>query len=308
MSTLVLGTRGSDLALAQSRQVATQLETAHPGLKVEERVIRTTGDIRSAKSLPAVGGKGAFTLEIENALLSGEIDFAVHSLKDLPPEMPEGLGLAAVPKRASACDVLIRNPKLHPEKISGNPHPKIGTSSLRRSALVLSLHPEWTTAGIRGNVGTRLEKMERENFDAIILAHAGLQRLELEEPLQTQIEILDPRRFIPAPAQGALGIQARNQDESTLALLQSLEDDITRAEILAERTIVRLLGAGCSTPLGALAVAEAGTLTVHACVLSPDGKKRIDADAQGALADAVLIGENVAQKLLSQGAQELLTS
>lgn len=303
MSTLILGTRGSDLALTQSRQVAAWLEAAHPGLKVEERVIRTTGDIRSAASLPAVGGKGAFTLEIEEALLSGEIDFAVHSLKDLPPEMPEGLCLAAVPKRASACDVLIRNPKRRAET-SGL---KIGTSSLRRSALILSLHPDWKTEGIRGNVGTRLEKMERENFDGIILAHAGLQRLQLEASLEGQIEILDPRRFLPAPAQGALGIQARLGDESTLAQLQSLEDETTRAEILAERTIVELLGAGCSTPLGALAVAESETIRVRACVLSPDGKKRIDADADGPMSEAEKVGQAVAQKLLEQGAQELLS-
>jgi hydroxymethylbilane synthase len=298
----VLGTRGSALALAQSRHVAAQLKAAHPDLEIEERIIRTTGDVRSAASLPAIGGKGVFTLEIEAALLSGEIDFAVHSLKDLPPDMPAGLCLAAVPQRASAADVLIHNPEIK----TRNSTLKIGTSSLRRRAMILSLHPDWQVAEIRGNVGTRLEKMQRENFDAIILAHAGLQRLQLEPELQNQLEELDSQAFISAPGQGALGIQARSDDERILTLLNALEDDATRAEIIAERAIVRALNAGCSTPLGALAVLQSGVLSLRACVLSPDGQTRIDAGGKGIPERAGELGQSVAQKLLEQGAQELL--
>jgi hydroxymethylbilane synthase len=301
-SRVVLGTRGSALALAQSRHVATQLQAAHPALQIEERIIRTTGDMRRAASLPAIGGKGVFTLEIEAALLNGEIDFAVHSLKDLPPDMPAGLCLAAVPERAAPADVLIHNSKLKAQ----NSKLKIGTSSLRRRAMILSIHPDWHVQGIRGNVGTRLEKMQRENFDAIILAHAGLQRLQLEPELQEQIEELDSQTFIPAPGQGALGIQSRSDDERILALLATLEHDATRAEIIAERAIVRALNAGCSTPLGALAVATPGVLSLRACVLSPDGQTRIDVQGKGLPERAAELGQSVAQKLLEQGAQELL--
>ncbi len=303
MSILVLGTRGSALALTQARQVAAQLMAAHPGLKVEERIITTTGDVRSAASLPAIGGKGVFTLEIEAALLSGEIDFAVHSLKDLPPDMPDGLCLAAVPQRVSPVDVLIKNLKLKTQ----NPKFLVGTSSLRRRAMILSLHPNWETTAIRGNVGTRLEKIESQNMNATILARAGLHRLELEGLLEEQIVELDPQTFIPAPGQGALGIQARGNDEHTLRLLDALEHAPSRAEIVAERAIVRALSAGCSTPLGALARAEDGVLSLRACVLSPDGDKRIDAQGIGIPERAAELGNSVAQKLIDQGAQEMLT-
>lgn len=303
MSILVLGTRGSALALAQARQVAAQLMAAHPGLKIEERIITTTGDVRSAASLPAIGGKGVFTLEIEAALQSGEIDFAVHSLKDLPPDMPAGLCLAAVPERVSPVDVLITNPKPKTQ----NSKFLVGTSSLRRRAMILSLHPDWETTPIRGNVGTRLEKMENQGMSATILARAGLHRLELEGLLDEQIVELDPQTFIPAPGQGALGIQARSNDEQTLTLLEALEHEASRAEIIAERAIVRTMGAGCSTPLGALARVEGGVLSLRACVLSPDGDKRIEAHGIGIPENAGELGNSVAQKLIAQGAQELLS-
>ena len=303
MSILVLGTRGSALALAQARQVAAQLMAAHPGLQIEERIITTTGDMRSAASLPALGGKGVFTLEIEAALQSGEIDFAVHSLKDLPHDMPDGLCLAAVPQRVSPVDVLITNPRLKTQ----NSKFLVGTSSLRRRAMILSLHPDWETTPIRGNVGTRLEKMESQGMSATILARAGLHRLELEGLLEEQVVELDPQTFIPAPGQGALGIQARSNDETTLTLLEALEHEASRAEIIAERAIVRKLEAGCSTPLGALARVEGGVLSLRACVLSPDGDKRIEAHGIGIPENAAELGNSVAQKLIDQGAQELLS-
>jgi hydroxymethylbilane synthase len=298
---LILGTRGSALALAQSRQVAAQLEAAHPGLKIEERVIRTTGDKQQGQPLPAIGGKGVFTQEIESALLNGEIDFAVHSLKDLPPDMPAGLCLAAVPQRASATDVLIQSIARNPQSAMQ----KVGTSSLRRRALLRSLHPDWQIEDVRGNIDTRLKKLE-ESFDAIVLARAGLQRLQIEEQLKSRMEELDPAVFIPAPGQGALAIQARSDDESTLGILEALEDDATRAAIIAERAVVRVLDAGCSTPLGAYATCDNGVLSLRACVLSPDGTQRIDAQGKSVPDRAADLGNSVTQKLLDQGAKELL--
>lgn len=305
MSTLILGTRGSSLALVQSRQVAQNLQAAHSDLKVEERIIRTTGDKQQGAPLPAIGGKGVFTLEIEQALQSGEIDFAVHSLKDLPPEFPPGLCLAAVPERAGAGDVLILYPKY--SAVEDLPkRARIGTSSLRRSAQLLFQYPNWQVDSVRGNVETRLRKLEDEGFDAIVLARAGLQRLRLEEELQGRLVDLDAATFIPAPGQGALALEARSDDGSTLALLEALEDDAARAAIIAERTIVRVLNAGCSTPLGAYATATDGVLSLQACVLSPDGKQRIFAGGKGVPGRAADLGNSVAQKLLDQGAQELL--
>ena len=313
---LILGTRGSALALAQSRQVVAQLQRAHPDLQIEERIIRTEGDARQNASLPAIGGKGVFTLEIENALLSGEIDFAIHSLKDLPPDMPAGLCLAAVPRRASASDVLILPSPPNPaaqgapgqsvgEEVKGVR--VVGTSSLRRRAMILSLHPDWQIEEIRGNIDTRLSKLESQNFDAIILARAGLQRLRIEEELKNRIVEFDAAQFIPAPGQGALAIQARSDDERAMKILQVMEDDETREAIVAERAVVRVLNAGCSTPLGAHAICENGVLTLRACVLSPDGKNRIDAQGKGIPEFAGELGISVAQKLLDQGAQELLS-
>jgi hydroxymethylbilane synthase len=226
----------------------------------------------------------------------------VHSLKDLPPTMPTGLCLAAVPERADAADVLVRCQA----KSTLNIPACIGTSSLRRKALLYRLHPEWQVADVRGNIDTRLRKLD-ENFDAIVLARAGLQRLQLEEQLASRTETLDPTMFVPAPGQGALAIQARADDESTLLLLEALEHEATRAAIIAERTIVRVLDAGCSTPLGAYATCVNGVLALQACVLSPDGNQRIDAHGKGIPQRAADLGNSVAQKLLDQGARALLS-
>lgn len=307
MSTLILGTRGSALALAQSRQVVAQLQAAHPDLQVEERIIRTEGDARQNASLPAIGGKGVFTSEIENALLAGEIDFAIHSLKDLPPDMPAGLCLAAVPLRASANDVLIGNPALTNSNSPLPPGAKVGTSSLRRRAMLLHARDDLKIEEVRGNIDTRLKKLESENFHAIVLAWAGVQRLGCDDELSARMMVLDEREFIPAPGQGALAIQARSNDERALKILEVLEDDATREAIIAERAVVRVLNAGCSTPLGALAVVENGVLSLRACVLSPDGSTRMDAQGKGIPERAGELGESVAQKLLEQGAKELLS-
>jgi len=348
---LVMGTRGSPLALAQSRQTAAALEAAHPGLIVEERIIRTTGDRQQSAPLPAIGGKGVFTLEIEEALLSGDIDFAVHSLKDLPPELPEGLCLAAIPKRAPACDVCVLReaPRSTPASTSLPFLPqnaRVGTSSLRRSAQLLNLRPDLQIENIRGNIDTRLRKLHEQNFDAIILARAGLERLGIAaeyselcpHPASTggggvqlpshweagalraggeglvaeyssgRIVSLNEYEFVPAPGQGALAIEARANDDRTLELLSEIEDAPTRVAITAERAAMSALHAGCSTPLGAYATVANDQLHLHAVVLSVDGKRRIFGEEQGRVENAEEIGKTVARKLIESGADELLQS
>jgi hydroxymethylbilane synthase len=311
--TLVMGTRGSALALAQSRQVAALLEHVNPGLKVTERIIRTTGDKQQGAPLPQIGGKGVFTLEIEQALLSGDIDFAVHSLKDLPPDLPAGLHLGAIPERASAGDVAILHPDVTAHAQSDErplgrlpEQARIGTSSLRRSAQLLALRPDLRIENVRGNIDTRLQKLRDVPFDAIILAAAGLHRLGVHFPDDKSLLRFNEREFVPAPGQGALALEARADDETTNTLLNAIEHESTRGEILAERATMRFLQAGCSTPLGARAVCEGSSLRMWAVVLSTDGTRRISAEAEGRAADALVIGEQVAQELLRNGARELL--
>jgi hydroxymethylbilane synthase len=305
-----MGTRGSALALAQSRQVARQLETLNPGLRVEERIIRTTGDAQQTAALPAIGGKGVFTLEIEQALLAREIDFAVHSLKDLPPLFPAGLCLAAVPQRESAADVLILHSRFAQSTLCADwqtllpQNARVGTSSLRRAAQLKYLRPDFRIENVRGNIDTRLRKLEEQNFDAIVLALAGLNRLELSVGYAIEF---DQRQFVPAPGQGALAIEARSDDEAVLKVLSSLEHAATRSEIVAERTAMEALNAGCSTPLGARAVASENNLELWGAVLSTDGTRRLFAHVQSTLEASENAGRELASLLQFQGAGELIS-
>lgn len=299
-----MGTRGSALALAQSRQVARELERLHPGLEVRERIIRTTGDRQQGAPLPEIGGKGVFTLEIEQALLSGEIDFAVHSLKDLPPLFPAGLCLGAVPPRENAGDCVILHPRYSTASLDELPTgARVGTSSLRRAAQLKYLRPDLQTESVRGNIDTRLKKLETENFDAIVLARAGLNRLDIAPSVAFDC---DQSTFVPAPGQGALAIEARSDDAHTLQVLSVLDHAATRSEIEAERSVMEALGAGCSTPLGARAVADESTLRLWAVVLSPDGARRLFARHQSTLDGADELGKRVAAMLKEQGAAELM--
>ncbi len=315
-----MGTRGSPLALAQSRQVAAALQQAHPGLQVEERIIRTTGDRQQGQPLPAIGGKGVFTLEIEQALLGGEIDFAVHSLKDLPPDSPPGLCIGAIPQRASAADVGVLSSRLRrvTQQQQSNsvqwpelpPRARVGTSSLRRRAQLLHGRPDLQVEDIRGNVGTRLRKLDEENFDAIVLAEAGLQRLGLLDGGSLLFPLLNlgEEEFLPAPGQGALALEARAGDWAVLDCLQRLEDAATRAAVTAERAVVRGLEAGCTTPLGTRTVVklDEGHLALQAVVLSPDGRNRVAANGSGRFDQAEAIGQSIAEKLVQRGARELI--
>ncbi len=301
---LILGTRGSDLALAQSTMVREALEAAHPGLKVEQRIITTTGDARTAMPLhePTAEGAGLFTKQLEEALLSGEIDLAVHSLKDLPVETPAGLVLPAILPRAPVVDLLISR---HPGGLAGLPSGAVvGTSSPRRALLLKHRRPDLTMVPIRGNVPTRLAKVAAAEgaYDATLLAAAGLRRLghDLSAGALTvnghsvSLEVLD--WMLPAPGQGAIAVETRDGDHAA-DLLRALHDESTARCVGAERLVLRYLGGGCHLALGALATESAGVLSLKA-VFVPDGNATPRfAEASGS--GAVDVARSVADQLLS---------
>ncbi|MDQ7029772.1 MAG: hydroxymethylbilane synthase [Ardenticatenia bacterium] len=242
---LRVGTRGSALALAQARQVIAALRALDPTLRAEEVIVQTSGD-RSSASLRDIGGQGAFTRELEVALLDGRVDVAVHSLKDLPSSLPEGLVVAATPPREDPRDVLV--PRTAADVTTLPPGARVGTGSLRRRAQLLALRPDLRVADIRGNVDTRLRKLEAGTYDALVLAAAGLRRLgrtDLVERYALPLELM-----VPAPAQGILGLECRADDLDTVALLRRLNHAPTFAAAAAERALLRRLGAGCRLPRG----------------------------------------------------------
>lgn len=263
MTTLVLGTRGSDLALAQTRIVAEGLRAGHPGLVLEIRVIRTTGDRRLDLSLSDPGAleKGLFTRELEDALLSGAIDAAVHSLKDLPTEQPPALVVGAILERADPSDVLVSK---HPGGVAGlPPAAAVGTSSPRRKAQLLALRADLRAVDIRGNVPTRLRKLKEDpGMDGLLLARAGLDRLGPSVvPEGVFVEVVP--EILPAPGQGALAVECREDDPATRALLACVHHDETARCVNEERRLLRALGGGCSLPFAALATIENGALRVR---------------------------------------------
>jgi hydroxymethylbilane synthase len=289
-----LGTRGSTLALAQAQSVAAALAGA---AEVEMVPIRTEGDRLAEARLAGVGGKGLFVREIEEALLRGEIDAAVHSLKDLPAEGPAGLVLAAFPRREDARDALVtRSPATVQTLPAGA---RVGTSSPRRRALLLQARPDLAVEPIRGNVDTRLRKLEGGRWVAIVLALAGLRRLGLAPG---HIQPLDPELFVPAVGQGILAVQARADDRRTLATLAAVDDAATRTCALAERAYLSRLGASCNTPVAGHARLEAGTLRLTAMVASEDGREILRAGGAAAAAEAEHLGREVADTLLARGA------
>ncbi len=302
-SPLRIGTRGSPLALWQARHVAALLRPlAHPR-PVELMEIETAGDRIRDAALSQIGGDGVFTKEIQRALLAGIIDVAVHSLKDLPTTFIAGLTLAAVPARGPSGDVFVsRKHKRFDDLPQGA---VVGTSSLRRRSQALHRRPDLMLVNLRGNVETRLRKLEEQNLDAIILAEAGLQRLGLASAIT---EILDPQWMLPAVGQGALGLECRTEDAATLILLDRLNDPPTRQAVLAERALLRGLGGGCLVPIGASARVEGERLTLRGAVLSPDGKQRIAAEMSGMAIEAEVIGRQFAERLLASGAHALLMS
>lgn len=296
---LVLATRGSALARWQAEFVRRGLLAAWPELEVEVHVVRTRGDENSDRPLPEIGERGLFTSALEQALLSGQADLAVHSLKDLPTRDTPGLVLGAVPVRADPRDVLVSRDG---RDLAGlPPGAAVGTSSPRRRAFLLAARPDLEVQPLRGNVETRLRKVEEGQVEAAVLAAAGLTRLGLARRIAA---FLPPERFPPAPGQGALAVQCRAEDEEVLRLLRHLEDEPTRSAVQAERTFLAALGGGCALPVGALGRWRQGSLHLLAAVASPDGSQVLRLEAEGR--DPVGLGRRVAEQALEQGAEGLL--
>ena len=292
---LTIGSRGSQLALWQANHIQNRLESL--GVKVHIEIIKTTGDKITDVPLAKVGGKGLFTKEIEEALLDGRVDLAVHSLKDLPTELPEGLTLAAVPERDLPYDALVGS-RLDDLR----PGAKVGTSSLRRAAQLRALRPDLVIENIRGNLDTRLRKLENGEYDAILLAAAGLRRLGWGDRIA---EVLTPESMCPAVGQGALAIETRSTGDA-LELCRQLDHPPTRAAVSAERSLLASLGGGCQVPIGAHAVIENERLRLRAVVAHPDGRTLLRHDLEGDVSAAESLGREAARALLNDGARRIL--
>ncbi len=290
---LIIASRGSQLALWQAHWVQQQLSALGHQSRIE--IIRTTGDKIIDVPLAQVGGKGLFTKEIEEALLAGRADLAVHSLKDLPTELPAGLVLAATPERQDPRDAIVG--KRLADLRAGA---KLGTSSLRRAAQLRKLRPDLVIEPVRGNLDTRLRKLDEGHYDAIVLAAAGLKRLGWEARIA---EILSPYIVCPAVGQGALGIETAVGHTEPCA---QLDHAPTRAAVTAERALLAALGGGCQVPIGAYATVADGHITLRAVVVSPDGAQLVRDQAEGDAADAEEIGRKLGEALLAAGASEIL--
>lgn len=298
---LSFATRPSLLARWQTQWAIRALQTLHPNLQCEEKVITTQGDKILDKPLPEIGGKGLFTKELESELLNGSVHCAVHSLKDLPIQGPAGLTVGCIPVRAEARDALISANGYSLFTLPTNA--SVGTSSLRRAAQILCLRSDIRTQPLRGNVDTRLRKALGGQYDAIILAGAGLTRLGLDSHI-TEWLALDV--MLPAPGQGALAVQCRADDHTTLSLLASLDDESTRKAVSAERAFLSRLGSGCAVPVAAYAMTsdQSSAISLTGLVISEDGKKVVKVTGQGI--DALELGNELAQKAIQQGADEIL--
>jgi hydroxymethylbilane synthase len=298
---VTLGTRASALARAQTELVAGHLGVVRPGIACSTRVISTTGDRTqdSGEPLPSIGGKGLFTAELERALRDGEIDLAVHSLKDLPTEEASGVTIGAVTARDDVRDCLVaRGVGSLTELVSGS---VVGTSSLRRSAQLAALRPDLEIRSIRGNVDTRIRKVTDGEYDAAVLAAAGIRRLGLEDVVS---EWLSHETMLPAPGQGALAIQCRADDDGMRALLGELDDATARAETTAERAFLRAVGGGCAAPVAALATTTTTPrVRLQGLVASVDGREVVRVIGEGAPQE---VGERLAKEALSLGADRIL--
>ena len=298
--TLKLGTRGSALALWQANWTRSELERRSPGLTVELVPIKTTGDTILDVPLAKIGGKGLFTKEIDEALLDGRIDLAVHSMKDVPFQLPGGLDFGAIPEREDPRDAFISNGPTLQDLPSGA---TIGTSSLRRQVQVRHRFPALNLVNLRGNVDTRLRKLAAGDFDGIILAVAGLKRLGHERRIT---QLLDDDVMVSAVGQGALGIVCRNNDDATRQLLAALDDASTRTAVTAERGLLRALGGSCQVPVAGKANLVGGKLTIKGLIASLDGKRVVAHELSGTADRALELGMELGAKLLSMGAGEIL--
>jgi hydroxymethylbilane synthase len=298
---LRIATRKSQLALWQAEHVAALLRRAHTGLEVELVPMVTQGDRIQDRSLAAIGGKGLFIKELEVALEEQRADIAVHSMKDLPGDLPAGLTIAAVLERADARDALLT---LSAGRLEDLPRgARVGTSSLRRQAQLLAVRPDLKIEGLRGNVDTRVRRLDGGDMDAILLACAGLIRLGLESRITAR---LDPKMFLPAVAQGVIGIECRAADSRTLGLVTVLESPDTRIVMEAERAFAHRLGGSCQSPIAAYARLEGGSLLLDGLVAEPDGSRLVRDTASGSIDDPAALGRLLAERILDAGAGPLL--
>lgn len=299
--TLTIGTRGSQLALTQTGHVAEMIKAASPGLEIHIEKITTKGDRILDAPLSRIGGKGLFTKEIETALLEGTIDLAIHSLKDLPTELPEGLCIGAMPPRATPNDGLVCAKWNSLDDLPDGA--KVGTSSLRRKSQLLAARPGLDIVDLRGNIDTRLTRVTDGVIDAAILACAGLERIGRADAIA---QVLPPEIMLPAVGQGALAIETREGDAAVLDLLVKINDPKAQVETAAERALLMALGGGCQVPIGALARLEGDELTLKACVCSLDGKRIILREATGLRSAADALGLSVAEALVKDGADAII--
>lgn len=299
--TLRIATRKSPLALWQAEHVKSRLLALNPELNVELVTFTTQGDKILDTPLAKIGGKGLFVKELEVAMLAGDADIAVHSMKDVPMEFPEGLELGIILERENPRDAFVSNTYKSLEELPQGAI--VGTSSLRRQCQLQRLRPDLVIRSLRGNVQTRLGKLDAGEYDAIILASAGLIRLEMESRIAQYIE---PEVSLPAGGQGAVGIELRSGDEETLALLKPLQHDITAARVLAERAMNRRLEGGCQVPIACYALEKDGELWLRGLVGSIDGQEMLTAEYRAPVADAEALGIKAAEDLLSQGADKIL--
>jgi hydroxymethylbilane synthase len=313
---LRIATRKSQLALWQAEHVASLLRREHPGLEVQLVPMTTKGDRIQDRSLAAIGGKGLFIKELETALEEGHADLAVHSMKDVPGELPEGLMIAAVLPRADARDALVTRTARRLEDYARDAlvsstsgleelprGARLGTSSLRRQAQVLAARPDLRIEPLRGNVDTRLRRLDAGELDAIILACAGLLRLGLESRITAR---LDPRVLLPAVSQGIIGVECRSSDGRSRDVLRVLDDAATRTAMEAERAFARRLGGSCQSPIAAHARVDANRLTLEGLVAEPDGSRLLRDSISGSASHAQSLGEELAERALASGAGDLL--
>jgi hydroxymethylbilane synthase len=293
---LTIGSRGSQLALWQAHWIQARLEKLGHDSRIE--IIKTTGDKITDVALSEVGTKGLFTKEIEEALLAGTIDLAVHSLKDMPTDLPAGLTIAAVPEREDPRDALIGKAL---EDLP--PGARVGTGSLRRSAQLRAMRPDLLIEDIRGNVDTRLRKLDEGRYDAIVLASAGLRRLGWENRIT---EVFNPSRMCPAVGQGALAVETRDDNSPAFQIARGLEHAESRTRVTAERAVLAALGGGCQAPIGSHAYIDGQMLVIIAVVISPDGTEMIRQGKHGAVDDPVGVGRALVEQMLIAGAKQIL--
>lgn len=299
MKAIRVGTRGSRLAIAQTEIALAALRRAHPGSRFEVVTISTRGDV-DKRPLFTMDEKGIFEKEVNEAVKKGEVDFAVHSLKDVPSDLSDELVVACIPKRASPNDVLVNDRGQKLKELA--PGSTVGTSSLRRAVQLAKSRPDLRVKPIRGNVETRVKKVISGEYDAVVLAEAGLTRIGMKDVI---VERFGVRDFVPAPGQGAIAIVCRHDDKKLIGMLKAIEDPRSRAEVLAERALIKKVEGGCRFPLGAVAVTNGDRITLYASVFSADGSRNIKAKKVGKAGDPEKLGDRVADMLVKQGAMEM---